>query len=65
MGFKKKKQSKLSFKNERKIDSFRDFPDGPVVKNLPSSAGDAGSIPDLGTKIPYPTTKTQHSQINE
>ena len=22
-----------------------DFPDGPVVKNLPSNAGDAGLIP--------------------
>ena len=29
-----------------------DFPGGPVVKNLPSSAGDAGSIPGWGTKIP-------------
>jgi len=26
----------------------RDFPDGPVVKNLPASAGDMGSIPGLG-----------------
>ena len=25
---------------------------GPVAKNLPCSAGDAGSIPDWGTKIP-------------
>ena len=24
------------------------FPDGTVVKNLPASAGDAGSIPGLG-----------------
>ena len=24
-----------------------------VVKNPPSNAGDSGSIPDLGTKIPY------------
>ena len=30
-----------------------DFPGGPVVKNLPSSAGDAGSIPGQGTKIPH------------
>ena len=29
-----------------------DFPGGPVVKNLPSNAGDAISIPGLGTKIP-------------
>ena len=30
-----------------------DFPGGPVVKNLPSNAGDAGSIPGQGTKIPH------------
>ena len=28
------------------------FPGGPVVKNLPSDAGDRGSIPGQGTKIP-------------
>ena len=28
------------------------FSDGPVVKNLPASAGDTGLIPCLGTKIP-------------
>ena len=32
---------------------FRNFPDGPVVKNLPSNAADAGSIPGQGTKIPH------------
>ena len=26
----------------------RDFPGGPVVKNLPASAGDMGSIPGPG-----------------
>ena len=43
----------------------RDFPDGSVVKNSPSSAGDAGSILGKGTKIPqavgqlrlYPATR--------
>ena len=29
-----------------------DFPGGPVVKNPPSSAGDAGFIPGWGIKIP-------------
>ena len=29
-----------------------DFPDGPVVKNLPFKAEDMGSIPDQGIKIP-------------
>ena len=32
-----------------------DFPGGPVVKNLPSNAGDVGLIPDWGTKIPHAT----------
>ena len=30
-----------------------DFPGGPVVKNPPFNAGDAGSIPGQGTKIPH------------
>ena len=30
-----------------------DFLGGPVVKNLPSNAGDVGSIPGGGTKIPH------------
>ena len=34
---------------------IRDFPGGPVVKNLPSSAGDAGSIPGGGTGTPLGT----------
>ena len=32
-----------------------DFPGGPVVKNPPSNAGDMGSIPGQGTKIPHAT----------
>ena len=32
-----------------KIQTCRDTPGGPVVKNLPSSAEDAGSIPVWGT----------------
>ena len=34
---------------------MRDFPGGPVVKNLPSNAGDVDSIPGRGTKIPLAT----------
>ena len=30
-----------------------DFPSGPVAKNPPSIAGDAGLIPGWGTKIPH------------
>ena len=30
-----------------------DLPGGPVVKNLPSSEGDAGLIPVWGTKTPH------------
>ena len=33
--------------------STRDFPGGPVVKTLPSSAGGAGLNPHQGTKIPH------------
>ena len=29
------------------------FPGGSVVKNLPAVAGDMGSIPNQGTKIPH------------
>ena len=35
---------KVNLKNYR----WRDFPGGPVVKNLSSNAGDMGSIPGLG-----------------
>ena len=39
----------------RFLTSWRgDFPGGPVVKNLPVTAEDPGSIPDPGPKIPYP-----------
>ena len=31
----------------------KDFPGGPVVKNLPPSAGSAGLIPGQRTKIPH------------
>lgn len=31
--------------------SPRDFPDGPVVRDLPSSAGDVDLITGWGTKI--------------
>ena len=31
----------------------RDFPGGPVVKNLLSNAGDTDLIPGQGTKIPH------------
>ena len=30
-----------------------DFPGGPVVKTLPSNAGDAGLIPGRGAKSPH------------
>ena len=33
----------------------QDFPGGPVVKNQPSNAGGAGSIPGWGTKISHAT----------
>ena len=50
----------------------RDFPGGSVVKNLPCSAGDVGSVPDQETKIlyameqqiPHATTLEAHAQNN-
>ena len=33
--------------------SCRDLPGVLVVKNPPANAGDTGSIPGLGTKIPH------------
>ena len=33
----------------------KDVPGGPVVKNPPANAGDMGSIPGPGTKIPHVT----------
>ena len=49
----------------------RDFPGGPVVKNPPCDAGDEGSIPDWGTKIPDAagqlspcTTTTEPARLN-
>ena len=50
---------------------FWDFPGGPVVKNPPSNAGDAGSIPGQGPKIPHAagqlsphTTTTELMRLN-
>ena len=38
----------------------RDFPRGPVVKNLPSNAGDEGLIPGQGNAITH-TNKEAHA----
>ena len=40
----------------------RDFPSGPVVKNLPSNAGDPGLIPGGGTKISHVAAKPTRSE---
>ena len=34
-------------------DESRDRPSGLVVKNPPCNAGDRGSVPSQGTKIPH------------
>ena len=31
----------------------RDFPDDPVVENLPCNVGEADLIPDRGARIPH------------
>ena len=39
---------------ERSLKTFTmDFPGSKVVKNPPSNAGDSGSIPGWGNKIPH------------
>ena len=38
---------------DAEVTCARDVPGGPVVKNLPGSAGVMGSIPGRGTKIPH------------
>ena len=35
------------------MNTWGDFPGGPLVKNLPYNAGSSGLIPDLGTKTPH------------
>ena len=38
----------------------RDFPGSPVVGTLPSNAGDMGSIPAQGGKIPHALRTKKH-----
>ena len=51
----------ISLRGSPSIRSFQsergDFSGGPVVKNLPTNAGDTGLIPGLGTKTPHATGK--------
>jgi len=35
------------------VNEREEFAGGPVIKNLPSNAGDMGSIPGWGTKIQH------------
>ena len=63
----------LTKTKQKKNNNRNFFPGGPVVKNPPSNAGDVGSIPGPGSKIPhateqlspYITTKTRHSQVKK
>ena len=43
---------------------FRNFPGSPVVKTLPSNAGDAGSISGQGAKIPH-ASQPKHQNIKQ
>ena len=45
------KQDKL-YKNCHKLDKFREFPGGPVVKTWSYHCQGLGSIPGQGTKTP-------------
>ena len=48
---------------------YKDLPEGPVVKTSPSNAGDAGSIPVWGTKIPHASGAAEkinkHNIVNQ
>ena len=48
----------------KKLNAFEDFPDGTEVKNLPCNAGDMGSIPGQGTKLPCATQLTKKKKKN-
>ena len=41
-----------------------DFPGGPVVKNPTSNAGDVGSIPGRGAKIPHASRPKNQNRSN-
>ena len=43
----------LNDKKESCETEGRGFPGGPMVRNPPANAGDTGSIPGQGTKIPH------------
>ena len=44
--------------------NVRDLPGGPMVKNLPSNAGNAGSTPSPGTRIPHALGQlSPHAQL--
>ena len=50
--------------HQLKDDQYWDFPGGLVVKNLPSNAGDAGSILGQGTNIPHCCGATKPAHHN-
>ena len=47
---------------EAKLGKKWDFSSSPVAKSLPSNAGDTGSIPGQGTKIPHAAGQLSHSE---
>ena len=47
------KISLSNIKGAVSIPGWRDFPGGPLVKNLLCNSGDVGLIPDKGTKISH------------
>ena len=49
---------------KKKHTAIRDFPGGPVVQNLPCNAGNVGSIPGWGTKIPHVVGATEPMCLN-
>ena len=57
----KKRKKKRKRPTITKIANTWDLPDGPVVKNLPSTAG---SVLGWGTKIPHAAEQLSLSRFN-
>ena len=54
-------KNKQALNKKKKNQKAQDFPGGPVLKNLPSNAGDVGLIPGKGTKIPHAVGSTKET----
>ena len=54
-------QKDFKIKSLIKKNTAWDFSGGPEVKNPPPNAGDVGSVPGWGIKIPQAATREAHT----